>query len=249
MLSIQEIVRTNSLAFSAIALGVVILLLIFAYLKESSSGEKLKIFLFSTITIIVLLNTLYLTGSTLYINHKSVSDGPVHWHADFEIWNCGNQVNLKDPTGLSNSIGEPVVHEHNDNRIHIEGAILSMEEASLGYFFQAIGGNLQNNQAELLSPINKLVVPINDGYLTMKNGNNCLDNQPGHLQVFVYKTVNGVYTQQKLVDLPGYVISPQSQIPPGDCIIIEFDKLKGSTNKLCESYQVAEEGGKIKRGY
>lgn len=237
ILSIQEIIRTNSLAFSAISLGFIILLLVFAYLKEVTAGEKFKIISFSLISFIVILNTAYLVGGTIYINHKSVSDGPVHWHADFEIWNCGKEINLKDPTNFSNNIGEPIVHEHNDKRLHIEGAILEQKEASLGYFFQIIGGKFENN---------KLVVPINEGFLTMKTGDTCSDGQTAVIQAFLYKTTDGVYRQQKMINPSNYLISPHSYVPPGDCIIIELDVLKEKTDRLCEQYKVAEEVGKIR---
>ena len=54
--------------------------------------------------------------------------------------------------------------------------------------------------------------------------------------------------QEKLTDYEDYILAPQSLVPPGDCIIIEFDKYKESTDNLCESYRIALERGDLYRG-
>ena len=69
------------------------------------------------------------------------------------------------------------------------------------------------------------------------------------MQVFVYNTKDGVYTQQKLADPAAYKISPYSQVPAGDCIIVEYGPKKEQTDKLCRSYKVAEELDKVRKGY
>src|SRR3989338_7665363 len=106
-------------------------LVIIALLYGSSLTEPLKWFLFLGISIPVVFVTFYAAGATVYQNHISETKGPVHWHADFEIWNCGEQVNLLDPTGLTNRIGTPLFHEHNDARIHVEGTLRAKEDVSL----------------------------------------------------------------------------------------------------------------------
>ncbi len=82
----------------------------------------------------------------------------------------------------------------------------------------------------------------------MASGQIC-DGVPAKLQVFVMKVENPkdrgewIYSQAKLEDPMEYVLSPQSQVPPGDCIIIELAQEKKMTEHVCETYELA-----IKRG-
>ncbi len=206
-------------------------------LKIKKLTANTKKILFSTITGVVVLTTLFLSASTIYLNTVSSSSGPVHWHADFQVWACGKEYDLKDPKGLSNKIGTATLHEHNDKRIHLEGVVVSKQDASLGKFFTVIGGLISSGS---------LLFPVNNGMLSVSSGGVCPDSSRAELQVFVYKVKNGIYYQQKLDDPASYIISPQSTIPPGDCIIIEFDSPKEKTDKLCTSFKVAEQLGKIK---
>src|SRR4051794_6341558 len=97
--------------------SVILALLVILALRKKHPSEDLKKFLFSGIVIFVTAPTLYLSATTVYYNLVSASGGPVHWHADYELWNCGQEVNVKDPAGLlSNRIGTATLHEHNDNR-------------------------------------------------------------------------------------------------------------------------------------
>lgn len=177
----------------------------------------------------------YLAWSTIAVNTSSITKGPVHYHADFEIWNCGEPVDLISPTGLDNKVGTALLHEHNDDRIHVEGPVLDYKDITLGNFFKTIGGRME---AGLLS------VPTNSGVLTMKDGSEC-NGQTASLQVFVYTTKESTVKQQKLINPWDYILSPHSGIPPGDCIIVEIDKVKAKTDKICIFYQIAKEKGEI----
>lgn len=233
--SLDQIIRGNSVKYALVALlllGILTTLSIF----NRNKSEFLKYLLFAGFILVSILTTVYLAGSTIYLNQKSLTGGPVHYHADFEIFNCGQQVELKAPEGLSNKIGSEVVHEHNDKRIHIEGVILNEHDASLGHFFATIGGQLHQDH---------IAVPTQNGLLELENGQSCPDGQRAFLQVFVYKTQNNSFSQQKLDDPENYIISPFAQVPPGDCIIVEFDTPKDKTEKLCTFYQVAKDKGEI----
>ena len=59
---------------------------------------------------------------------------------------------------------------------------------------------------------------------------------------------NWIFEQQKLDNFEDYVLSPYTQIPPGDCIIIEFDAEKEKTEHICESYKVAVGRGDLSGG-
>lgn len=217
-----------------IALGVLILLTVVSLLIREKS-EFLKWILFCLIALTIVFNTSYLIWSTLLVNQQSVTKGPVHWHADFEIWNCGEKVDIIDPKGLENKVGTSVFHEHNDNRIHIEGPVSSYHQISLGGFFKTIGGELTASS---------LKIPTHDGVIQMSMGNTC-NGRAVKLQVFVYKVMGNKFYQEKLEDPQSYVISPHSQVPPGDCLIIEFDKVKEKTDRLCNFYRVAKEKGEL----
>lgn len=234
--TLQETIRSTSVTLTLIVTAVLILLIILSALIKHKS-EAIKVILFAAIATVVIINTAYLVGSTIYINRQSVTGGPVHWHADFEIWNCGQQMDLKDPSGLGNYIGNPIVHEHGDKKIHIEGALLHPSQASLNYFFSSLGGNIGKNS---------LTVPTNEGLKTVRNGDFCPDGSTGRWSAFVYKVENGAFRQEKLDDPVKYIVTPSVHVPPGDCIILEFgpeDQL--ATEKMCISYQVAKELGKI----
>ncbi len=217
-------------------------LVIIALLWGSHLTEPLKWFLFLGISIPVLLVTCYAAGATVYQNYISESKGPVHWHADFEIWNCGQQVDLLDPTGLTNRIGTPLFHEHNDQRIHVEGTLRAREDVSLHHFFEVIGGYLDSEH---------LVVPTDEGTLSLMNDGVCNGNR-AEVQVFLYRVQDAEahdgysYSQTKLSDFENLVLSSNTQVPPGDCFIIEYDAPKDRTDKVCESYRLAQEQGTLR---
>ncbi len=243
--------------------------MIFALLKKEKS-EGLKLFLFWGMVIPIIFTTLYLAGATVIINQQSVTGGPVHWHADYEIYVCGESIkdenlpqsddhtssfeffpaaqahegeaqeklDLVDPTGFSNRVGTSDFHEHGDGRIHVEGVVENLEDVSLGNFFKAIGGQLTQTLMRL---------PTNHGEVIVQNGMNCPDGKPGAWQGFVYKTKGEIVTQEKLENFAEYVLSPYSQVPPGDCIILEFgSESKNRTDKICPFYQIAIEKGELK---
>jgi hypothetical protein len=237
MESLAHQLESASLTVLLIGAGLLLLFIIIA-LRLKKPSEHIKRLLFTGIVASTVLPTIFLIFSTVYINMVSASKGPVHWHADFEIYVCGKRVELKDPQGFSNKIGTATLHEHNDNRIHLEGVALKMSDASLGRFFSVIGGYLTENA---------LSVPVNGGVLSVASGDRCPGQEEGVLQVFVYKTDGDTYKQQELTNPASYIISPFSAVPPGDCVIIEFGERKARTDRICRSFQVAEQLGKIER--
>jgi len=206
--------------------------------------KKHKKLIFLAIIIPIIISSLFLAGSTIYANLISETKGPVHWHADFEIWNCNQKVDIVNPSGLLNKIGTSLFHEHNDNRMHVEGVVNKKSQADLDSFFNVIGGKITNSE---------LSIPTNQGIINIKNNDLC-NNKQGKLQVFLYKVVNPssnkksgfIYKQEKLTNFEEYILSPYSNIPPGDCIIIEFDKEKDRTDRICETYKIAIQKGNLK---
>lgn len=210
--------------------------------NHMSEGRKKALYIIAATCIIA--TTFYFVGTTVMLNLASSTKGPVHWHADFEIWSCGQRVDIASPIGLSNRVGSSVFHEHDDNRIHVEGPVLESEHVSLQEFFRTIGGQMESG---------RLSVPTNEGMVEMQNGQLC-GGQPASLQVFVMRVENPderkgwKYTQSKLADFPGYVTFPYAQVPPGDCIIIEFGPEQEKTGHLCETYRLAKERGELDGG-
>ncbi|MEK6923028.1 MAG: hypothetical protein AABX08_04475 [Nanoarchaeota archaeon] len=198
--------------------------------------KKYKIYLFLGIVISTVIVTIFLASSTIYLNVLSETKGPVHWHADFQIWNCGQKVDIVDPKGFANRVGTSVFHEHGDNRIHIEGVVVDEKEVNLDRFFHVLGGEMHSD---------RFVLPTEEGLLTINNGGLCKE-EPGEIQAFVYRTKNNKYYQEKITNLEEYTPSPYQNVPPGDCIIIEFDsEIKERTENICETYKIAIERGDI----
>lgn len=231
--------KIASLSIRSVGWGTLILLILITIAAHAKRKqlEHIKLPIFWGCLITILAVTGILITSTIYLNVISSSRGPVHWHADIEIWNCSSQVEIADPSSRwVNKVGSATLHEHNDKRIHMEGVVVDEREASVGKFMESIGGELTHKS---------LVVPTSYGPRKLINGESCL-GRPGEVQVYVYKTnPDKTYSQYK-VDDPEYVMSPYSNVPEGDCIIVEFDKPKLTTDKLCQSYKVAVETGKLK---
>ena len=227
--TLEDIIRSNSIKIVFISTAVVIITVILTIILKNTS-EGAKRILFATITIPIILTTIFMVGSTLFLNFKSISGGPVHWHASYEIWDCGNQIELLNPEGISNKVGSATLHEHNDNWIHLEGVVIEEDQASLGNYFKVVGGRLTDDGFELPTP---------DGFISRQNGDICSNGEEGNLQVFVYQTDGKVFTQKKLDNPARYIISPKGNIPPGDCIIVEFDtEEKDKTDRLCGQYKL-----------
>ncbi len=258
----------SAMVRSVLLAGAVIITLAVIAAFAKDRWPRLKTPLFISIATVVAFTTLFIAGATVYLNTIADSGGPVHWHADYEVWACGNQLNVRDPEGvLSNKIGTSTLHEHKDGRIHLEGVVIdAKKDATLGRFFQVIGGSISST--ELTVPLNRAdkslfedavdgdgptdkyadlinpyVVTQADGnrFAHFVNGNKCGDRE-AQVQVFVYKynQDTGTYYQQKIADPADYVYSPESTVPPGDCVIIEFDTAKEQTDKLCEQYGIRD---------
>lgn len=232
---------TSNSIMIIIAASAAVALATLAAMALRRKGEKTKWALFLIITISVAVATGYSAVSTVYLNVVSGTGGPVHWHADFEIWNCGQKVDLVDPTGIENRVGDPVLHDHGDDRIHVEGVLVRFADGSLGSFFTTVGGFMNGDT---------LIVPTNDGPVEMNSGETC-GGREAELQVFVYKVTNPgdlknwVFVQEKVDDFEDYVLAPYSTIPPGDCIILEFDEEKDRTDRICETMRIAIEKGEL----
>ena len=177
----------NALSFRTVwiaTISLIVLVIVSALVRDRF--PKLKAPLFAMIAMVMSVSTLILVGSTIYLNVKADSGGPVHWHADFEFWACGNELELRDPWGtLSNKIGTATLHEHDDRRIHLEGVVVDdTRDASLGKFMHVVGGAITDNA---------LVVPL--GEPTFENdvdGDGASNVNAGLIEPYLDVDANGV---------------------------------------------------------
>ncbi|MBS3100733.1 hypothetical protein J4204_01220 [Candidatus Woesearchaeota archaeon] len=198
---LYPITQLQAAGYGSLAFGVLIAVILLFHKKMEGMAKKIA---YSLILIVVALVTLYLVIVTLHLNLISLTKGPVHWHADFEIWVCDKEIRLAEPKGLSNKQGVDLMHAHNDNRIHVEGVLLDMKAASLGAFFHAVGGSISDDGMR---------VPTDENLVVVRNGYTC-NEKPAKLYVFV----NG-----NLIENPGdYAISHYEEVPPGDRIKFVF---------------------------
>jgi len=260
--------QISSLSLRVIAVSAIslILLIITASQFANKKHPKLKKPLFSLIVFVVTVGTATLFGSTIYLNVKSDSGGPVHWHADIEFWACDVQLELRNPSGfLSNKVGTSTLHEHNDQRIHLEGVVVDDSvDATVGKFMRVVGGNISNNSFSVpladsvledfidgdridpggVSNIQRYIKTDSIGkkVLSVNNGDTCPGDVESEVQTFVYRynKENSTYSQTKLTEPEKYTIRDESIVPPGDCIIVEFGKRRERTDRLCEQYGVRD---------
>lgn len=240
-----EELRAINIKIALYAVLIFVFLIVYA-LVENTDGAETKAILYILMAAVTVIPTIYFAASAIYLNKIAVTAGPIHWHADFRILACGEELLAPiPPTTLSNKTGSAVLHEHEDRRIHVEGVVIDLADVSLAKFFGVQGGELTTS---------KFSVPTATGIQTFQNGDVC-DGPPsesgragatsGEWNVFVYQTDGGVATQTKLVDYPNYVLRPHAQVPPGDCLIFEFGDEKSRTDQLCNFYQLEVNKGNL----
>ncbi len=229
---IDQIIHLSAFPIALWSFGIILLLMGIAAVIRTENELLKKLFFWPVVILSVAVTGIFLAQTTLK-NIVSETGGPVHWHADFRIFNCTEELDIIDPTGFLNRVGTPVIHEHGDKRMHVEGTMLDLQDASLGHFFEVIGGELSSE---------KMIVPTNFGIEEMNNGERCVSSadEEAMVQVYLWEVEEGVARQRKLENYADYIISPYSPVPSGDCVIFEFGPEKNATTHLCEQYKVAE---------
>ncbi len=101
-------------------------------------------------------------------NSGPYSKVQIHWHATLKVFICGEEKQMPVPIGQSH-LGTPLLHTHEDRRIHIEGTVWKPEDITMGKYMDAIGLNFRDDQL-----------------LDKKNGDLCSE-QPGKVKLFVNK--------------------------------------------------------------
>lgn len=236
---LESTLSSLSVKIALTAGGIIFLVSIFSILTEGKT-ERLKKILFYIMMTSIVLPTVFFAGSTVYLNIISDTGGPVHWHLDYRILACGKEEVLAGPTGfLSNKVGTPTFHHHDDNRIHVEGTVVEVEEVDIEHFFEIIGGKFSNSA---------FTIPTASGNRTYKNGDLCPSGDRGTWQAFLFEVPDPSSKESRVskLDNPAdYVMKPQSQIPPGDCVVFEFGPERALPDVTCPFYDIAYRTGKL----
>jgi hypothetical protein len=228
-LTVLAIVFTPDISFISyvpealgLGFGLLILLSALSMYKEGDLTLHDKNTLMNGFLVVVLFPSFFTAGAFLHESQTSWSGGEIHWHADYEVIvqnESGEleRLDLIDPSefcesdymcAINDRTGITEYHEHNDNRIHLEGVFKEREDATLRAYFNTFGGELTND---------KLVYPTNDGtFRDETRGNKTL-------KIFVQAGVGGD-REWKRIEQPGdYVISPYKRGPNMDNIFIVYD--------------------------
>src|SRR3972149_5373361 len=97
--TLDQRLKGLSLLGLELATGLALFLIILAVFWKKKT-EKAKWFLYLGIALPIVLATLFLAGSTVYLNLTSITGGPVHWHADFPVCACGEEPELVGAPGF-----------------------------------------------------------------------------------------------------------------------------------------------------
>ncbi|MFB6144171.1 MAG: hypothetical protein ABEJ98_02560 [Candidatus Nanohaloarchaea archaeon] len=160
-----------------IGLGVLscITLAAISFYREDDLTMHDKNLLMNAFLIAVLVPSFYTAGAFIHESQTSWSGGEIHWHADYEVFvqQRGElqRLDLIDPSNYCNGYmcsvndrtGITKYHEHNDNRIHLEGVFREREDATLSAYFETFNGELSNT---------RLVYPTNNGVVSVKENAN-----------------------------------------------------------------------------
>jgi hypothetical protein len=217
-----------------------------SFYREEELNLRDKNIIMNGFLIAVLVPSLYTAGAFVHQSQTSWSGGEIHWHADYEVMveenNEYQQLDLIDPSNfceetrhesttmcsLNDRTGSTKYHEHNDNRIHLEGIFKEREDAVLSAYFETFGGKLTNT--ELRYPTNERMVEKAEGNSeTLKilinqgvGGNRewcAIEKQSNLSQEDICRTSEG-----ELATTPSnYVISPYKRGPTLDDIFIVYD--------------------------
>jgi hypothetical protein len=217
-----------------------------SFYREEELNLRDKNIIMNGFLIAVLVPSLYTAGAFVHQSQTSWSGGEIHWHADYEVMveenNEYQQLDLIDPSNfceetrhesttmcsLNDRTGSTKYHEHNDNRIHLEGIFKKREDAVLSAYFETFGGKLTNT--ELRYPTNDRMVEKAEGNSeTLKilikqgvGGNRewcAIEKQSNLSEQDICRTSEG-----ELATTPSnYVISPYKRGPTLDDIFIVYD--------------------------
>lgn len=155
-----------------------LVLTVIALYKEGDMTETQKKLIMSGFLVAILTPTIFGAAAFIHESETSWTNGEIHYHADYEVLVDTNgtltRTNLVNPQEfckttehessymckLNDRTGAVSYHEHNDQRIHLEGVFKDREDASLAAFFETFGGELSNS---------RMVYPTTEGVIDVTN--------------------------------------------------------------------------------
>ncbi|MBY6293975.1 hypothetical protein GLU60_01145 [Nanohaloarchaea archaeon H01] len=237
---IQYVIPVMQLGFAA----TVILTAVSIY-REEELNLKDKNIMMNGFILALLIPSFYAAGAFVHQSQTSWSGGEIHWHADFEVivqeGGEYRQLDLIDPgqfcktttheselmCELNDRTGSTKYHEHNDDRIHLEGIFKEREDATLAAFFETFDGELSDER--LIFPTNNRTVQKVENGETPKvlvhkgvGGNRgwCAIAETGDVtEEDICTTETGEYATSP----SDYVISPFKRGPSLDDIFVVYD--------------------------
>lgn len=234
-----------------------------SFYREGELTLRDKKVLMNGFLVAILAPSLYAAGAFVHDSQTSWSGGEIHWHADYEVLvedESGEleRLNLIDPgnfceetshessymCSVNDRVGSTEYHEHNDNRIHLEGSFKEKRDASLAAYFEQFNGELTNS---------KILYPTNEGTVQeFEDGENSIkilvNKGVGERHwCAVDNTIEGNARCSSHGDVASgpedYIISPYSRGANLDNIFIVYDSLT-----VEEALQNVKEDGKY-RGF
>jgi len=132
-----------------------------------------------------------------------------------------------------------------DGYIQPEGMAIALNEDNATWFAEGdkFDGDPQGTMdTDFLSRYVKTSADTGLPVAEFADGQLCDDGTPGEVQAFLYSfnKENETYSQTKLDNPADYIMRDESIVPPGDCLIVEFDGAKDRTDKLCEQFGVRD---------
>ena len=79
------------------------------------------------------------------------SKSQIHWHADLNVFICREEITMPRPSA-NQHLGGPLLHTHDDGRIHVEGTVWNEEDITLTKYMKVIGKKFTSE--ELLDKTN-----------------------------------------------------------------------------------------------
>lgn len=195
--------------------GSIGVILVMAWLLRKDYPHRTRWVTAEIVLIVLMMPVAFGSGILVYDASTAWRGESVHWHADFAVVIDGERQDLIDPRNFcdgalcrfTNHTGTGHVHEHGDRRIHIHGPVERPQDATIGVFFGAVGGELTATE---------LRFPTNDGWV------NRTDTAEKTVKALV-KTGEGPDRTWQLLDHPAqYRISPYTD-GPTDTILVVFD--------------------------
>ncbi|MBS3145475.1 hypothetical protein J4414_01600 [Candidatus Woesearchaeota archaeon] len=128
---------------------------------KTKKGRKIKNIALLAVILLILGGIAYLIFGSIKENSPitgaAIGDdselfptkGQIHWHADLDVEICGEKQDLPNPFG-NEHLGSPLLHTHDDERIHVEGSVRKASDITLEKYLSNIGVKNDREERDIL---------------------------------------------------------------------------------------------------